>query len=194
MQAGKRAVTRVLAVIAPIAALLVASCEVGPDYKTPKDHAPAQFNEIESATRPITPSSTQPISADMQPDDYQRWWNNFNDPILNSLIDRAAKGNLDLVAAEARIREARAQRGIVTSGLFPQASADGSYSRAAPAPTLSPAAVAKGSFPASPVISGRRDLMPPGKSTYSAAPVAASKPPITTSRLLSKISAMSWSP
>jgi outer membrane protein, multidrug efflux system len=130
MQAGKRAVTRVLAVIAPIAALLVASCEVGPDYKTPKDRTPAQFNEIESATRPNTPSSTQPISADMQPDDYQRWWSNFNDPILNSLIDRAAKGNLDLVAAEARIREARAQRGIVASGLFPQASADGSFSRA----------------------------------------------------------------
>ena len=37
------------------------------------------------------------------------WWNDFNDPELNALIDRAVKSNLDLKIAVARVREARAQ-------------------------------------------------------------------------------------
>jgi NodT family efflux transporter outer membrane factor (OMF) lipoprotein len=42
--------------------------------------------------------------------DMQAWWTLFDDPLLNSLMVRAATSNQDLRKAETRIREARAQR------------------------------------------------------------------------------------
>jgi len=61
--------------------------------------------------------------------DLAHWWTTFNDPLLNSLIDRAAASNLDLKVAEARIREARAQRGIVSAGYYPSVDTNASYRR-----------------------------------------------------------------
>jgi outer membrane protein, multidrug efflux system len=103
--------------------LILCSCAVGPNYKTPNTPMPAQFNEIESATQPTSEPSAR---ATTQPD-YQCWWETMGDPILNSLIQRAVVNNPDIIAAEARIREARANRGIYIAGLFPDIGADGSY-------------------------------------------------------------------
>lgn len=94
--------------------LVISGCAVGPNYKEPELNLPARFGG---------PPSTQPVSV-------ARWWETFNDPQLDSLIDRAAKQNLDLRAAEARVREARAQRGVVSADLFPQVDVNGSYQRA----------------------------------------------------------------
>jgi NodT family efflux transporter outer membrane factor (OMF) lipoprotein len=49
--------------------------------------------------------------------------------MLTSLVERAIASNLDLRQAEARIRQARATRGIAVSGLFPQINANSSYSQ-----------------------------------------------------------------
>jgi NodT family efflux transporter outer membrane factor (OMF) lipoprotein len=49
--------------------------------------------------------------------------------MLDALIARALESNLDLRQAEARLRQARAQRGLVAAGLWPQANVSGSYSR-----------------------------------------------------------------
>ena len=57
------------------------------------------------------------------------WWNGFDDPMLRSLIERAASSNLDLRTAILRIEEARAQRAISASAYWPTLSVDGSYSR-----------------------------------------------------------------
>jgi NodT family efflux transporter outer membrane factor (OMF) lipoprotein len=54
------------------------------------------------------------------------WWMALNDPELSSLIDRAALGNLDLKKALARVREARARRGVAKVDLFPTLDATGS--------------------------------------------------------------------
>src|SRR5438874_738015 len=74
---------------------LLAGCTVGPNYQRPNVPVPDHFG---ATTRPVTEHV-----------DFARWWTTFNDPLLNSLIDRAAAGNLDLKIAQARIREARAQ-------------------------------------------------------------------------------------
>lgn len=59
------------------------------------------------------------------------WWTNFNDPVLNRLIDTAYQQNLDLKTAGARILEARAKRNIAVGNLFPQSqSAVGGYAHA----------------------------------------------------------------
>jgi NodT family efflux transporter outer membrane factor (OMF) lipoprotein len=114
---------RKLVIAIPAAVLVLWGCAVGPDYKPPDIKTPQQYSEIGSATQPTSRSaaggSTRP--------DYQRWWETLNDPTLNRLIDRAVQGNPDLLAAEARIREARANRGIYVSGLFPDIGAQGGY-------------------------------------------------------------------
>jgi len=61
------------------------------------------------------------------PGDYQarEWWKAFADPVLNAVVDSVLVSNFDLAEAVARVRQARARRGIARSGLFPvlQASA-----------------------------------------------------------------------
>ena len=53
----------------------------------------------------------------------------FNDPLLDSLVERAVRSNLDLRLAEARIREARASRVVTASGAWPTLNVSGSYTR-----------------------------------------------------------------
>jgi NodT family efflux transporter outer membrane factor (OMF) lipoprotein len=59
----------------------------------------------------------------------EAWWTLFNDTTLESLIERAAASNNDLRLAEARIREARALRGIVAADGYPGVDVGGSYTR-----------------------------------------------------------------
>jgi NodT family efflux transporter outer membrane factor (OMF) lipoprotein len=94
---------------------LVSGCTVGPNYYTPTVPLPDHFG---ATTRPVTEHV-----------DFAHWWTTFNDPMLNPLIDRAAADNLDLKIAAARIREARAQRGVVNAGLYPSVDTNASYRR-----------------------------------------------------------------
>ena len=66
---------------------------------------------------------------DTRPADLARWWEEFNDPVLTRLVNRAAGTNLDLRLAESRIREARALRRVAESGAWPSVDVSGSYSR-----------------------------------------------------------------
>ncbi|MEO0630826.1 MAG: TolC family protein, partial [Planctomycetota bacterium] len=51
--------------------------------------------------------------------DLAEWWLTLNDPTLNELIGLAVAGNQDLQLAHARVREARARRGISAAALWP---------------------------------------------------------------------------
>jgi outer membrane protein TolC len=72
--------------------LLMVGCSVGPDYQAPKSVMPQAW--LEGAN----------VEIDAQPAELARWWGEFNDPLLDSLIERAAKSNLDIALAEARVR------------------------------------------------------------------------------------------
>src|SRR6266542_210521 len=96
---------------------LVAGCSVGPDYKEPALAVPATWQEA------------QQKGVETRPAEMVRWWTTFNDPLLNSLVERAVKSNLDLRIAEGRIREARASRAAVAAGAWPTVDVSGSYSR-----------------------------------------------------------------
>jgi len=52
--------------------------------------------------------------------DYTTWWEVFDDPILNRLIDTAYRQNLDLLTAGLRVLESRAQLGIAIGEQYPQ--------------------------------------------------------------------------
>ncbi len=97
------------------AAIVVSGCKVGPNYTPPEIDAPAAWNEGSAAAN--------------SPADLSQWWMTLNDPALDSLIQRAIQTNLDLRLAEARLREARAQRGVVAADRFPNVDVAASYSR-----------------------------------------------------------------
>ncbi|OHX12339.1 efflux transporter outer membrane subunit [Chromobacterium sphagni] len=94
----------------PVAvALAVSACAVGPDYSRPKVELPeAQAGQAQPT-----------VSAD--------WWKQFDDPVLNQLIEEAVKSNLDLQASAARVEQAAAQAGIARAALLPSLGASGSY-------------------------------------------------------------------
>jgi NodT family efflux transporter outer membrane factor (OMF) lipoprotein len=62
------------------------------------------------------------------PVDLAQWWKKFGDTNLDSYIAIAIQSNLTLRVAEARVRESRAQKGIVQANLWPSLSGNGSYS------------------------------------------------------------------
>jgi NodT family efflux transporter outer membrane factor (OMF) lipoprotein len=64
-----------------------------------------------------------------QPTDLREWWRGFSDPMLDSLVDRSLTGSLDLREAAARVREARALRGIVGADQLPTVDVNGSAAR-----------------------------------------------------------------
>ena len=55
-----------------------------------------------------------------------RWWERFNDPVLNDLIVGALRSSPDMRSALSKISEYRARRGIEQAALFPSLSASAS--------------------------------------------------------------------
>ena len=84
---------------APLALLvLLAGCSVGPNYVRPTTPAPAAYKEL-GQWKPAEPR-----------DDLARgpWWDRYGDAELSRLEQEVTAGNQDLVASEARFRQARA--------------------------------------------------------------------------------------
>ena len=95
----------------------LAACTVGPDYVEPKPPVPEKWAEkIQNSPTSAAPAVTE-------------WWKTFQDPMMTSLIERAAASNLDLKRAGALIREARAQRGVAFGALLPSVTGDGGVER-----------------------------------------------------------------
>ncbi len=103
--------------MAALLAAVVGGCVVGPAYHPPVENLPAHWSEMTPATSP----STRAVS--------RTWWQEFKDPELNSLLQRAARNNLGIKQAEARIREARAKYRFASAALWPSADASASYTR-----------------------------------------------------------------
>jgi len=89
------------------AALWLAGCMVGPDYKRPTMEPPPQFRAA------MTPDAATSI-ADL------KWFELFQDEHLKELIRVALAQNYDLRDAIARVDAARANLGITRSNQFPQ--------------------------------------------------------------------------
>ncbi|MCX2888014.1 RND transporter [Pseudomonas sp. LB-090624] len=87
-------------------ALALAACAVGPDYQAP-------------ATEPAR------LSSDAQAKAYDLsrfetlWWKQFDDPVLNQLVQASLDGNRDLRVAFARLKSARSIREDAENDPFP---------------------------------------------------------------------------
>lgn len=108
---------RMILATASCSLLLLTGCEVGPKYKRPQVSVPEQWT-----VAPARGTSTKPAETDA-------WWSSFQDPELNSLVERAVHRNLDLKLALERVQEARAARGIARSDYFPSVDANVSATR-----------------------------------------------------------------
>lgn len=86
--------------------LLLTGCMVGPKYYEPEMCLPVEFEE-----------SPGEMGSD---DEACLWWEQFNDPVLNGLIDEALHTNYDLRLAFERIEQSRAQYRIEKSHLWPE--------------------------------------------------------------------------
>ncbi len=101
-----------LAVVA--AALLLGGCAaVGPDFKRPE----VSWLPGWSGGSLASLNAEQRGKARAQTEE---WWRNFNDPVLDQLINEAQRVNPNVRTAGMRILEARAQLMIAGSLLYPQ--------------------------------------------------------------------------
>lgn len=127
----------------PLAAVMgLSGCAVGPDYEAPTGAAPADFSSLQDPAQgaaPTVPTATALVAGEA---DFAVWWRVFNDPIMDRLIERAVQSNVDLRAATARVREARALRGLESSGLYPEVSANGAATRSRASDNLGPGSFA----------------------------------------------------
>jgi multidrug efflux system outer membrane protein len=96
---------------------LLVGCTVGPSYQRPEVAVPPTWRQAE-----------QPgVSAGITP--AVDWWRTLQDPVLDRLVERTVAANLDLKVATARVREARALRGIAASDRVPTVTASGTAAR-----------------------------------------------------------------
>jgi NodT family efflux transporter outer membrane factor (OMF) lipoprotein len=98
-------------------ALGLSGCTVGPDYHGAPDvaHGAAQASAfVRAPTAGVTSVGHAP----------SRWWESLGDPQLDALIDTALQNNPDLHAAQARLRESRAQLQQQRAADMPSVSAD----------------------------------------------------------------------
>ncbi|UCF41504.1 MAG: efflux transporter outer membrane subunit [Gemmatimonadota bacterium] len=111
-----RIVNRAAGLLLAASLVLMQGCAVGPDYAEPEIAPPDAWHSA------VAEEMSQP-----EPD-ISTWWDTLGDTVLTDLIRRAELANLDLKTAVARVREARAARGIAKGDFFPQITLDGTYS------------------------------------------------------------------
>src|SRR5262245_65772520 len=68
--------------------LALFGCMVGPDYQRPQIDTPQTWRVEDKTAQAITNTA---------------WWEQFNDPVLNELVQSALQGNKDVKIAAARI-------------------------------------------------------------------------------------------
>jgi NodT family efflux transporter outer membrane factor (OMF) lipoprotein len=109
---------RIRSWIGLLTALGIAGCAAGPNYHRPETHTPANYSAVPG-------NEALPGSAATPAVDPARWWRSFNDPELDSLIERAIKSNPDLEIALTRLQAARTYEASVIGRALPTAEATG---------------------------------------------------------------------
>lgn len=82
---------------------------VGPDFQLPESELPEEWKRNENE-----------VFEKHSEKENLEWWTEFNDPVLDNLIQTAYEQNLSLRTSGLRILESRARRGLVKGNVFPQ--------------------------------------------------------------------------
>lgn len=108
-----------------LACAVVSGCTVGPNYHAPPMKVKTSWPQDEVSS-PATRPATQPSLAEGQPLS-EKWWKAFNDPHIDSLVERALKTSYDLQIAAQRVLESRAQNTFVAGRQLPNLNFGGTY-------------------------------------------------------------------
>ena len=114
---------------------LFAGCMVGPTYHRPHTEVPGAYKEL----TPDDFKSTEGWKKAQPGDDALRgkWWEIFNDPLLNALEEKVNVSNQNIAAAAASFLAARALVKEARSQLFPTVTTSPAITRQRPSSTLS---------------------------------------------------------
>jgi len=95
------------------AALLTGGCSLLPrsDYTAPQVTLPGQWQGLTTTGTAVAGR--------------EKWWEGFNDPLLNELIERALTTNNDLAAAAIKVRRAQLTSRLTDTNLTPTVSVSG---------------------------------------------------------------------
>ena len=113
---NKHSLKLTLVTVSIAAASLLSGCTMGPDYEKADIALPDQW---------LTPL---PELAGQQTDE-QNWWQQYNDPALNALVERALQDNLNVQLQLSRIEQARAELGFERANSWPTLAAKASAGR-----------------------------------------------------------------
>jgi multidrug efflux system outer membrane protein len=91
--------------------LYISGCKVGPNAKAPEIESPTEFRFDTTATHDSIINL--------------RWWELFNDPTLDSLIEIALIENKDVLIAAKRIEQSRATLNFTKADMYPTLSIAG---------------------------------------------------------------------
>ena len=117
-----RTALRPLLLSAALAAL-VAGCATTPSADPAADlRVPAGYGRGDAVAN--APAQTIERNLTAPPADVRAdaWWQGFDDPRLNRLVERVLDSNTDMAAAGLRLQRASAQAGLSSTNLWPQAS------------------------------------------------------------------------
>jgi multidrug efflux system outer membrane protein len=114
---GRLILGRVVLTATLSASLAGCISSVGPDYEAPEIVTADQWHQ------------QLVYGLDSGEANFQTWWDELNDPLLNSLISRASQDSLDIRLAAGRIAEARAFLGIASGERYPDVDGVGSAQR-----------------------------------------------------------------
>ena len=92
------------------AAVLLAGCVAGPDYRKPEVEVPVSW-QLEQPWRQASPGDAEAKGP---------WWRRFDDPTLDALQEKALANSPTLDLASARLAQARATLAGAESGRSPQ--------------------------------------------------------------------------
>jgi multidrug efflux system outer membrane protein len=102
---------------AAVMAATLAGCTATANYARPKISVPSSWTFAGKKNAP-------------KPPELAGWWKSFNDPTLDTLVDKAVSGNLDVATARSRVEEARASLKQTGGDVYPAANGSTSARRA----------------------------------------------------------------
>lgn len=109
----------------------ISACTVGPNFHRDHMTVPEQWTE-KVWKRPATAQEIAQATNDMR-----RWWEQFHDPLLNQLVEKAIQNNYDLKIAGQNILAAQALRDQQASNWYPQLDGSGGFGYQTQSNTLS---------------------------------------------------------
>ncbi|MGH9656520.1 MAG: TolC family protein, partial [Bryobacteraceae bacterium] len=107
---------RVSLAVVCLAAALLTSCTVGPNYSRPKINVPSSY-------RGQTPAPQANVASLGS----EKWWQVFQDPELQQLIRTALKQNYNVQIAASRVLQAQQQIVVTRSNKFPNVDGAANY-------------------------------------------------------------------